>query len=183
MAGVVFFMSTLFIYQVARNGNLHSVLTNIAWVSAGSSLAYMIFIRPKVTFFDEGIMITNPFIEETVGWQNVREIESRYCLTIVVDERKIYAWAAPAPGRHHARNVHRTELKGLKLEDGDSIRAGESPRAHSGVASHLAKLRIENFQAKASIRGCESKFAFNTVGVVVLVLSVGIGLLLNAIHF
>jgi len=183
MAGIVCLMSAIFSFQVVLEGNLHNALTSIAWACAASCLAYLIFIRPKVTLFDEGITITNPFVEVTAGWQEVEEIEARYCMSIVLDQRQIYAWAAPAPGRHHSRTVHRSEVRGLKLSDGDLIRPGESPRTHSGVATQLAKLRLENFHKSASTQGCESKVTFNTAGVVVLVMSICVGLLLNAIHF
>lgn len=183
MAGIVFLMSAILGIQFILEGDWHGTLTTIAWGCAASCLAYLIFIRPKITLFDEGITITNPFVEITVGWQRVEEIEARYCMSIVVGERHIYAWAAPAPGWYHARTVHSSEVKGLKLDANNLIRPGESPRTHSGVAMHLAKLRLENFHNTASAQGCDSHITFNTAGVVTLVLSLCAGLLLNAIHF
>jgi hypothetical protein len=182
-AGIVFLMSGTLIIQLIFEKDLHGTLTGIAWGSAISCLAYLIFIRPKVTLFDEGITITNPFVEITVGWQAVEDIEARYCMSIVVGERHIYAWAAPAPGRYHARTVHSSEIRGLKIGADSSIRPGESPRTHSGVATHLAQLRLANFRSRAAAPGYESAVTFNTAGVVVLVLSLCAGLLLNAIHF
>jgi hypothetical protein len=183
MAGIVCIMSAILSLQLVLGGNLHDALTGIAWACTASCLAYLIFIRPKVTLFDEGITITNPFVEVTIGWQKVEDIEARYCMSILGDEHQIYAWAAPAPGRYHARSVHRSEVRGLKLSDGDLIRPGESPRTHSGVATYLAKVRLENFRKTAGAKGCESKVTFNTMGVVALILSLCVGLLLNAIHF
>ena len=182
-AGIVFLMSGTLIIQLIFEKDLHGTLTGIAWGSAISWLAYLLFIRPKVTLFDEGITITNPFVEITVGWQAVEDIESRYCMSIVVGERHIYAWAAPAPGRYHARTVHGSEIKGLNIGDNNSIRPGESPRTHSGVATHLAKLRWENFSGAADRQNCANQVRFNTAGVVVLVASISAGLLLNATHF
>lgn len=183
MAGVVFLMSTIMSIQTAIQGDLHGTLTAIAWGITASALAYLIFIRPKVTLFDEGITITNPFIEITVGWQAVEEIEARYCMSIAVGERQIYAWAAPAPGRYHARTVHESEIRGLKVGASNVIRPGESPRTHSGVAIHLAKLRFEKFHDSPGVQGCKNEVGYNTAGVVVLVTSLCIGLLLNFSHF
>lgn len=183
MAGIVFLGSAILVFQPILKADLHGSIIGIVWGFATSYLAYLIFVRPKVTLFDEGITITNPFIEITVGWQRVEEIEARYCMSILVGERQIYAWAAPAPGRYHARSVHSSEIKGLKTGADNMIRPGESPRTHSGVATHLAKLRLENFHNRAGAQGVESQVTFNTTGVITLVLSIGIGLLLNAIHF
>jgi hypothetical protein len=181
--GIVFLITITFVLQLILAGDLHGTLTAVAWGSACTYLAYLIFIRPKVTLFDEGITITNPFVEITVGWQVVDEIESRYCMSILVGERKIYAWAAPAPGRYHARTVHGSEIKGLNIGAGNSIRPGESPRTHSGVAMHLARLRLENFQRTPSSQEHKSRVTYNTAGVVVLTVSLCAGLLLNAIHW
>jgi hypothetical protein len=183
MAGVVFLMSAILSIQIATQGDLHGTLTAIAWGTAACCLAYLIFIRPKVTLFDEGLTITNPFIEITLGWQAVEEIEARYCMSVSVGERQIYAWAAPAPGRYHARTVHESEIKGLKVGASNVIRPGESPRTHSGIATHLAKLRLEKFRDSPGVQRCKSEVGYNTAGVVVLVTSLCIGLLLNFSHF
>jgi hypothetical protein len=183
MAGIVFLISAILCIQLIFEADLHGIVTGIAWGCAASWLAYLIFIRPKVTLFDQGITITNPFVAITVGWQSVEEIEARYCMSILVGERQIYAWAAPAPGRYHARTVHSSEIKGLKIGADTLIRPGESPRTHSGVATHLAKLRLEKFQRTAGAQGCETQVIFNIGGVAILTLSLCAGLLLNVIHF
>ena len=183
MAGIVFLMSATFSIQLALEGKLHGTLLGIAWGSAASCLAYLLFIRPKVTFFDEGVAITNPFVEVTVGWQMVEEIESRYCMSILVGEKHIYAWAAPAPGRYHARNIHGSELKGMKIGSDQMIQPGQSPRTHSGVASHLAQLRLDRFRSAANSLGCESGVKYNLTGAIVLTGSLAAILFLNFIHF
>jgi hypothetical protein len=143
--------------------------TRIAALTISSficSIAYLLFIRPKVTFYDEGIVITNPVHEYTVGWSDIDSIEARYTMYVNIGKRKIHAWAAPAPGRYHARSVHPNELKGMGIPDLHNMRPGESPRTHSGVATHLARSRHESF-AKNEFRSFEfsSKFDFNGVAI------------------
>ena len=183
MAGIVFIMSGVLCIQLVLAEGLRHSLSGIAWGGAASWLAYLIFVRPKVMLFDEGITITNPLISTTVGWNRVDEIEARYCMSILVNERPIYAWAAPAPGRHHVRTVHSSELKGLKIGAGGLIRPGESPRTHSGVAAHLARLRLAKFRDTAGAHGVESQTRFNTVGAATLFVSIFTGLLFSLTHF
>lgn len=183
MAGIVFLMSAILSFQILLEGNAHESLRAIAWAGAASCLAYLIFVRPKVTLFDEGITITNPFVEMTVGWERVEEVEARYSMSILVGGREIYAWAAPAPGRYHARTVHSTEVRGLKLGANNLIRPGESPRTHSGAAVQLARLRLEKFRKGSNAQGIKSQVIFNSTGAMLLTATLGIGLLLNFIHF
>jgi hypothetical protein len=143
------------------------IAITVSWSLVISYIFHLSFIRPKVTFFDEGITITNPFKEITVGWNRIQEISARYSMYIQVDGEKIYAWAAQAPGRYHSRNIHATELRGLNLPDPLNIRAGESPRTHSGVAVALARIRRDAFISKNLI-GCESSTHFNRGGATTL---------------
>ncbi|MCX6427283.1 MAG: hypothetical protein F2845_07205 [Actinobacteria bacterium] len=183
MAGVIFFISAGLTIQSAISGGAHDLLTTVAWGTAASCGAYLIFIRPKVTIFDEGITITNPLIEITAGWQRVEEIEARYSMSILVGNKTIYAWAAPAPGRHHARSVHKSEMRGLNLGANTLMRPGESPRSHSGAASQIARLRLEEFRKLGTIKGLESQVRYNSAGATVMVTSLVLGLLLSVIHF
>jgi hypothetical protein len=115
------------------------------WAIACVIAAYLIFIRPKVEIFDEGVIVTNPFTSISIGWHKVVDIDVRYALTIVTPAKRITSWAAVAPGRYHARTVHASELKGYKLSNQVQIRPGESPRTSSGEAAQLCRLRFEAF--------------------------------------
>jgi hypothetical protein len=183
MAGIVFIMSGVLCLQLILGEGVLNSLSVIAWGCAASCLAYLIFVRPKITLFDEGITITNPLVSTTVGWDRVDEIEARYCMSILVSGRPIYAWAAPAPGRYHARTVHSSEIKGLKIGVAGLLRPGESPRTHSGVATHLARLRLEKFRNTAGAQGVESQSRFNALGAATLFVSIFTGLLLGLTHF
>ncbi|MSZ11213.1 MAG: hypothetical protein F2619_01730, partial [Actinobacteria bacterium] len=118
------------------------VATTFAWCLFVAYASHLGFVRPKVTFFDEGITITNPLKEITVGWGEIEDISARYSMYIQVAGEKIYAWAAQAPGRYHSRTVHASEIRGLKIPDLQNMRPGESPRTHSGQALALARIRF-----------------------------------------
>ena len=87
---------------------------------------------------------------------------------VTVGGEKIHAWAAQAPGRYHSRTVHATEIRGLQIPDTNSMRAGESPRSHSGVAVALARIRLDAFAKNQSV-GATYVSEFNGKGLIALV--------------
>ena len=159
------------------------VLASLAWGTFACSAAWLIFLRPKLEIFDEGVIVTNPISKISIGWQAVDYIDTRYALTFVVSGKKISVWAATGPGRYHSRNVHKTDVVHYKLEVGGMVRPSDSPRAASGEAAILCRARLDDFIANESSKGLQGAFKFNTVGVTVLLLSLVAGLVLNVIHF
>jgi len=147
---------------------LDSFNATLSWSLLICYLFHLGFIRAKVTIFDEGITITNPLRETTVGWDQVQEISVKFSMYISVGGEKIYAWAAQAPGRYHSRTVHATEVRGLQIPDTNSMRAGESPRSHSGVAVALARIRHDAF-AKSETVSATYRSDLNVTGLVILV--------------
>jgi len=147
---------------------VESFIATLSWSLLICYLVHLGFIRPKVTIFDEGITITNPLRETTVGWDQVQEISAKFSMYVSVGGEKIYAWAAQAPGRYHSRTVHATEIRGLQIPDTNNMRAGESPRSHSGVAVALARIRLDFF-VKSQTVGANYRSEFNRFGLVILV--------------
>lgn len=181
-AGVTAFIVLALVIETIATRSWKADLVAIAWASFILSSAYLLFIHPKIELFDEGIRITNPLQQITVGWNRVESIEARYAMSIQVAGKMIYAWAAPAPGRYHARSVHHTELKGMDIGFNGEIRPGESPRSDSGQASYIAKLRLKAF-LDSEIAGCESAVRTNYLGAGVVIGSLVIALLLYALSF
>ncbi len=158
--------------------SIESFNATLSWCLLICHLFHLGFIRAKVTIFDEGITITNPLRETTVGWDQVQEISVKFSMYVTVGGEKIYAWAAQAPGRYHSRTVHATEVRGLQIPDTNSMRAGESPRSHSGVAVALARIRLEAFVKSQSV-GATYVSEFNRNGLVTLVALSTVAILLT----
>jgi hypothetical protein len=158
--------------------SIESFNATLSWCLLICYLFHLGFIRAKVTIFDEGITITNPLRETTVGWDQVQEINVKYSMYVTVGGEKIHAWAAQAPGRYHSRTVHATEIRGLQIPDTNSMRAGESPRSHSGVAVALARIRLDAF-AKSRIVGATYVSEFNGKGLIALVALSTVAILLT----
>jgi hypothetical protein len=167
-AGSIYILCAGIIGQSFYTENPRGVAITTAWSLLVAYAFHLGFVRPKVTFFDEGITITNPLKEITVGWGEIEDISARYSMYIQVGGEKIYAWAAQAPGRYHSRTVHPSEVRGLKIPDLHNMRPGESPRSHSGQALALARIRFDAFQS--SNRGaCDYRSEVNRNGLTALI--------------
>ncbi|MFM6966804.1 MAG: hypothetical protein ACKOWI_05525 [Rhodoluna sp.] len=167
---------TLWLTETPRNA-----ISGSLWALVLSGCAYLIFIRPKVQIFDEGVVITNPLTTIGIGWHRVIDIDVRYSLTIVTATKKISAWAAVAPGRYHGRTVHPSELRGYKLSNSEAIRPGESPRTSSGEAAQLCRLRLEAFNPEA-FEGMKTSLRFNTAGITALAICAIAALIIQGVH-
>lgn len=183
MAGIVYLVLAIMMIQTLFVSSLHGILSTAAWSTFVASITYLVLHRPSIEIFDEGIVLTNPLLTHQFGWSDVEEIETKYAFSIESRGRTIYSFAAPAPGRYHARTVHETELRGMKIADTGTIRPGDSPRSHSGVAAYLARTRLENFRANGAQNACATNSRINRSGLTLMTLSACVGLLLSVYHF
>jgi hypothetical protein len=136
---LILFFAGFIIQTVVYGGNF---VTTAGICSAGIISSYLLFLKPFVLIFDEGIKIVNPTKEITVGWDLVEEIETKYSMSILASGQTFYAWAAPAPSGRHSRRMHNTDL----LPGADAPRrVGDSLRSDSGVCAHIAKMRRKDF--------------------------------------
>ena len=118
------------------------VVLSIGICGAGALGAYLLFLKPYVLLFDEGIKIVNPTKEITATWYLVEEIETKYSMSITIRGEVYYAWAAPAPSGRHSRRMNSTDLHPRI----DSVRrVGDSLKSDSGVCSYMAKARKKDF--------------------------------------
>jgi hypothetical protein len=83
----------------------------------------------------------------------------------------------------HARSIHASELKGLGLSVNTFIRPSDSPRSNSGVATYLARTRLDAFISGTTETKIDSVVTVNGLGLVSLFLSFAIASLLTLNHF
>jgi hypothetical protein len=183
MAGIIYLMLTVTFIQTLFTGELQNILATAAWSIFIGNCFYLVIHRPSIEIFDEGIKITNPIFTHEWGWNEVDEIETKYAFAVQSGERLTYSFAAPAPGRYHARTVHESELRGMRIAEVGSIRPGDSPRSHSGVAAYLARNRLENFRNNGMSPSIIASTTINRGGISVIALSSFLGLLLSFYHF
>jgi hypothetical protein len=155
-----------------------------AWSSFLVSATWLGLVRPKLLVADEGVAIVNPISRVQIGWHAIEELDTKYSLTFVTrDKRRFVSWAAPAPGRHHARTVRGAEFKGVgiaseNLKDG-LIKAGESPRSLSGQAIAICRLRITAFTRAGNLEGLEFRKSYELGNLILVAASLTAALLLS----
>ncbi|MEY3856773.1 MAG: hypothetical protein RLZZ193_422 [Actinomycetota bacterium] len=143
---IAFFIG--FIVQTVFYGG--DIVVTVGICGAGAFGAYLLFLKPYVLLFDEGIKIVNPTKEITATWDLVEEIETKYSMSIQIRGESYFAWAAPAPSGRHSRRMHQSDL--LPGAD-DPRRVGDSLKSDSGVCAYMAKIRKKNF-----VSGSASEF-------------------------
>jgi hypothetical protein len=180
-AGLVFALCALLTSTLWLTEDVQTAVSGSLWAAAFVLAAYLIFIRPKIEIFDEGVIVTNPFTSIAIGWHKVIDIDVRYSLTIVTPAKRISSWAAVAPGRYHARTVHASELKGYKLSNQVQIRPGESPRTSSGEAAQLCRLRFEAFDPETANK-METRVQINALSGTALIVCAIAALVIQNLH-
>jgi hypothetical protein len=162
--------------------NILGAVSALCWGICLAALVYTVLQRPKLELFDEGIRITNPIREITVGWDLVESIDAKYTMSITVGGRIIYAWAAPAPGRHHTRKIHPSDIKGTNIGAGGYMRPGDNPRTHSGAAAYLATLRLNSFRSsnRTPIHAYEVRTQY--IWLIVIGATAALAMLFTALH-
>ncbi len=143
---LIVFFAGFILQSIFYGGDL--VLTT-AICSAGIIGAYLLFLKPYVLIFDEGIKVVNPTKEIVASWDLIEEIETKYSMSITLAGITYYAWAAPAPSRGHSRRLHKTDL----LPGSDAPRRlGDSPRSDSGACAYIARLRRKEFSSSETAK-------------------------------
>ena len=85
-------------------------------------MAWALFWRPSLRVQEHGITVENVFRTYFVPWPAIRQIDTRYSLTLHTSQRRVTVWAAPAPGRHRTLGLARQDFEGI----------GESARGEHG---------------------------------------------------
>jgi len=184
LAFIAFFAISNFAYINILDYGFSGGSTSLTWGLFASSIFYLIFIHPKVIFSDEGLIIINPLTKISIGWHEVSEIDARFTMYVMHSPTgaKIHAFAAQAPGRYHSRNIHPNEIKGLRLGNNNTIRAGESPRSNSGAATAIARMRLENFSRVGNIVGLRFDREFNVLGSAITLALLFIAIMAQLLH-
>ena len=113
-----------------------------------ASIAYFIWIRPKLILRDEVIEVVNPFNSEVIPYREVLELETKWALTIVHSRGKTRVWVAPASGKRRwiADATFGFYGRGVPLSESSSAESesmSASLNSSSGQAAYLIRERIK----------------------------------------
>lgn len=169
--GVAAFLVALMVIEALVFQDEWSIrVSSLAFATVICLGSYLIFLRPKVVVFDEGITIVNPITTVTVGWAEVDAIETKFTMNIERDRKVIHAWAAPAPGRHHRRDIDPGEMRGMAHGGSAYIRPGDDPDSIAGAAAVIARRRWREFAHNDAVSAAYRKHT-DYSGVIILVAS------------
>jgi hypothetical protein len=193
-AAAVFVFVALWVAQSVFYSDGSTIGLDLSVAAATTATAWLFLVRPKLELSDEGVRVVNPLRTFTIGWQDIREIDTRFALTFKLDGRNVRVWVAPANGRRRMNRmniysktgslsgVSASDLKGVKTAsfDGNTIIASDSPASDSGLAAHLARTRISEFRATGTAIDYSSRI--NWIGSSILTAAVVCGVLFASVH-
>ena len=171
-------LSVIIAFAVA--GKTQDVILSLINSIAADALCYILLVRPKLVYSDEGILIVNPLRSFDIGWEVANEFDTRFSFKVETDEGTFGAWAATAPGRMSTRHMHESDYRGTGLGSRKVISPSDNPRAESGVALILA-LKRKSEAVAAGTAGNYLTKSFNWVGLALCILCTAT-LIYNFLH-
>ncbi|MGC5617206.1 PH domain-containing protein [Georgenia sp. Z1491] len=103
----------------------------LAWTACAALVLYVVWWRPAVEVSDGGVGVRDLLRDVHVPWPALRDVESRWSLTVVTDDGRFGSWAVPAPSPS-ARRLRR----GRGDDPAGDARSGgdETPVRDAGAA-------------------------------------------------
>jgi len=150
LGGAIIAISVIGLIGLLIDDGLAGLLRYGWWVALAGVLAWALFWNPRVHVDDAGVRIVNVFRTITLPWPSIKEVDTKWSLTLVTAYGTFAAWAAPAPGRHASRNVTEQEIQHLPATSFDatgSVGPGDNPNSSSGQAALAVRRRWEALQA------------------------------------
>lgn len=89
--------------------SLVTIVVTGRWVDLGrfglvavlvSYVMWLLFWSPSVTISLGGVEVRNVLRAHDVSWPAIQNVDTKYALTLFTPNRKVVAWAAPAPSRY-----------------------------------------------------------------------------------
>jgi hypothetical protein len=139
------------------------------------ALAWALFWRPELRVQEHGITVVNVFRTYFVPWPAIRDIQTRYALTLVTGRRRVQVWATPAPGRHRTLGLASKDFDGVgatALGEHGSLRPSDAVSTPTGnlaqvIRGHWERLRDAGMLAAGEDPDAETA-TWHTVTAVVL---------------
>jgi hypothetical protein len=120
-------------------GSRDELISSAPYLYIIAALIYLVMIRPKLKILTSHIEVINPLSTHKIPWKSISAIETKYCLTLTLQDQTIKAWAAVAPSRYHFKRVHPTDFRGVNLENTALLRPSDSPLTDSGAAAYISR--------------------------------------------
>lgn len=111
--------------------------------------AWALFWRPSLRVEEHGITVANVLRTFFVPWPAIERIDTRFSLTLYTTDGKVPVWVSPAPGRHRAVGLGRSDFTGVaesaRGEHG-SLRPSDALSTTSGGLAHVIRRHWEDLR-------------------------------------
>jgi hypothetical protein len=91
--------------------------------------AIVVFWVPRLELDPAEVRVVNPLRTHVVSWAAIRDIDSRWSLTLDTARGRITAWAAPSPGPFSQLGRARRDLLSLSLSRRREVGGAEQSRS------------------------------------------------------
>ena len=135
-------LAAVLVFEIVYHSYNLLAISALNAVAAGY-LSYVLILRSKISFADEGIEIENPWVKVFVGYNLVTDVVTRYAFTLKTDTKDFSSWAAVASSRGVAKQIRPTDLLGTGLNPRNPLALSDSPRTDTGQAAIIALRRID----------------------------------------
>jgi len=98
LAAVVVVLCAVVEASLIVYGHAELALRATPAVLLAAALVYAGFWAPRVELDPAELRVINPFRSFRISWPAIREIDSRWSLTLDTVKGRVTAWAAPSPG-------------------------------------------------------------------------------------
>ncbi|WP_300591296.1 PH domain-containing protein [Microbacterium sp.] len=119
-----------------------------------AALAVILFWAPQLSVQAHGVTVANPFRTVFVSWPSIRSIDTRWSLTLTTATRKVGVWAAPAPSRHRAAGLSRSDFIGIGPSaqgQHQSLRPSDAISTPSGNLAQVVRGRWEALRESGAL--------------------------------
>ena len=146
LAGAIFAIGAVGLLALLIQTGIPGLLRYGWWILLAAMLAWALFWNPRVEVDAAGVRLVNVFRTVTLPWPSIREVDTRWSLTLTTAYGSFRAWAAPAPGRHATARATKQDIEHLPKSSfgvGDSVRAGDTLNSSSGQAAWAVRRQWE----------------------------------------
>jgi hypothetical protein len=128
LAGAVIVACAVIEASLLGYGHLDLTLRATPAVLLAAVLVFALFWMPRVELDPGELRVVNPFRSSRISWPAIREIDSRWSLTLVTTRGRITVWAAPSPGLFGQLGRMRRDAFRVSLSGQHESRGAEQAR-------------------------------------------------------
>jgi hypothetical protein len=110
--------------------------------------AFLIWIRPKLVFNDDHLVVVNPLSKVTIAYKDIDDLDTKWSLRINHKGKKTRVWVAPANGKQRwisesTRIYKFNNIKSSEVVTNEFTSVSASLGSDSGVAAALIRERLK----------------------------------------